>query len=130
MESLVNASLYTPLDGDLAAAALEPAPDGTSITEEVAQRVFDWEKRNLEVDNRLVHLWAATDRSEALKAAISRQLENEVGEISLEDGVGMAPLDHALKNSSTGVAEYLWKAALNPRCLSCWSSVPQESKRC
>eukprot|EP00746_Dinoflagellata_sp_MGD_P155047 gnl/MRDRNA2_/MRDRNA2_85173_c0_seq2.p1 gnl/MRDRNA2_/MRDRNA2_85173_c0~~gnl/MRDRNA2_/MRDRNA2_85173_c0_seq2.p1 ORF type:complete len:1075 (-),score=201.63 gnl/MRDRNA2_/MRDRNA2_85173_c0_seq2:64-3138(-) len=107
-------SFNKPLVGDVSATALEPDQDGTSIAKDLVRRIVSWEARNLTEGVSLIHLWAAANRSVALKAAISMQLENEVGQMGVKDRMGMTPLDHALRNNSANCAEYFLEGDCEP----------------
>ena len=110
MESQANVSLYKPLAGDLSAAALEPAPDETSIINELTRRIVSWEANNLPNSVSLIHLWADANRSVALTKAMSMGLHNEMGAISLEDEQRTTPIDRALRSSSLSIAQVLLNA--------------------
>ena len=92
-----------PLVGDIAAAALEPATDGTSMDEGVVQRIVAWESMNLPVDDTLLHLWADVDRSEAYLAGMRMAFQNEVGTNDTKDRNRRTPLDRAIAKSSSGI---------------------------
>ena len=52
---------YQPLKGELSASALEPAPDDTSVAEDLACRIVSWEAKYLPKNSSLVHFWAEAD---------------------------------------------------------------------
>ena len=57
-----------PLNGDLAAAALEKPAWGESLSTDLARRVVNFEAQHLSGES-LVHCWATTDCCEAFIAA-------------------------------------------------------------
>ena len=113
MESSLTCKLRWPLNGDLAAAALEKPAWGESLSTDLVRRVVKFEAQHLS-GRSLVHCWATTDRSEALIAASQMGLDDVVDATNARDENESTPLDCALRVGSSGVAKKLIDAGCQP----------------
>jgi hypothetical protein len=110
-----NCTLRYQLKGDLAAAALETAPDGNSLPTDLVHRVVKWEVARFQESQMcsLWHRWAAADRCGAFVAA--QDMADWLGPVDQRDAGGSTPLDCAISSNSSMIAEELMKAACSPR---------------
>ena len=111
-----NCPLRFQLAGDLAAAALEVAPDGTSLPAELVRRVVEWEATHFPEHSSLLHRWAAADQAGAFATVQDMpSLRAIVGQMDQLDEVGRTPLDCAIKSNSSNFAKELMDAGCSVR---------------
>ena len=107
-------SLYKPLTGELSATALEAAPDDTSIAEHLVRRIVTWEANHLPNNHSLMHVWAHTDRAQAVSRSKDLDLHDVVGSPNMKDERDWTPLDCAINANSSGTVEEFLKARCQP----------------
>ena len=93
--------LRWPLEGDIAAAALEKPVWGDQLSTDLIHRVVKFESKFVSGAS-LLHCWAARDRSGAFFMASQMGLEDVVGGTENKDKYGATPLDCALRTGSSG----------------------------
>ena len=105
--------LRWPLEGDIAAAALEKPVWGDQLSTDLIHRVVKFESKFVSGAS-LLHCWAARDRSGAFFTASHMGLEDVVRATDKKDKYGSTPLDCALRTGSSGIAKQLLEAGSQP----------------
>ena len=105
--------LRWPLEGDIAAAALEKPVWGDQLSTDLIHRVVKFESKFVSGAS-LLHCWAARDRSGAFFTASQMGLEDVVRATDKKDKYGSTPLDCALRTGSSGIAKQLLEAGSQP----------------
>ena len=105
--------LRWPLEGDIAAAALEKPVWGDQLSTDLIHRVVKFESKFVSGAS-LLHCWAARDRSGAFFTASQMGLEDVVRATDKKDKYGSTPLDCALRTGSSGIAKQLLEAGCQP----------------
>ena len=105
--------LRWPLEGDIAAAALEKPVWGDQLSTDLIHRVVKFESKFVSGAS-LLHCWAARDRSGAFFTASQMGLEDVVCATDKKDKYGSTPLDCALRTGSSGIAKQLLVAGSQP----------------